>query len=80
MNRYNQAPYLPQDTKGKVTTSQSGITKESQEVSHFPAGDPKASINRHARKHNKKQDRNNINDPQKKHHLWTVSKIFYWRA
>ena len=27
-----------------------------------------------------KQDRNNITDPQKKHHLVRVSKIFYWRA
>ena len=29
---------------GKVTTSQLDITIESQEVSHCPAGDPKASI------------------------------------
>ena len=28
-------------------------TRESQEVSHFPAGDHKASITRHARQHNK---------------------------
>ena len=26
------------------------------------------------------QDINNTNDPQKKYHLGTVSKIFYWRA
>ena len=44
-NRYNQAP---QDTNGKVTTSQLDITNESQEVGHFPAGDHKASINRRA--------------------------------
>ena len=37
-NRYNQAPHLTQDTNGKVTTSQLDITKESQEVSPFPAG------------------------------------------
>ena len=36
-NRYNQAPYLTQDTNGKVTTSQLDITNESQEVSPFPA-------------------------------------------
>ena len=66
-NRYNQAPHLTQDTYGKVTNSQLDIINESQEVSHFPAGDHKALINRHARKHNKKQDRNNIKDPQKKH-------------
>ena len=51
-NRYNQAPYLTQDTNEKVTDSQLDITNESQEVSSFPAGDHKASINRRARKHN----------------------------
>ena len=53
-NRYNQAPHMTQDTNGKVTTSQLDITNESQEVSPFPAGDHKVSINRRARKHNKK--------------------------
>ena len=52
-HRYNQTPHLTQDTNGKVTTSQLDITNESQEVSPFPAGDNKASINRRARKHNK---------------------------
>ena len=52
-NRYNQAPHLTQDTNGKVTTSQLDITNERQEVSPFPAGDHKASINKRARKHNK---------------------------
>ena len=51
-NRYNQAPHLTQDANGKVTTSQLDITNESQEVSLFPAGDHKASINRRARMHN----------------------------
>ena len=78
-NRYNQAPHLTQDTKGKVTTSQLNITNESQEVSPFPAG-----VTRHKQTdvHEiiTKQDRNNINDPQKKHRLGTVSKILYWRA
>ena len=72
-NRYNQAPHLTQDTNVKETTSQLDITNESQEVSLFPVGDHKASINRRARKHSKKQDRNNKNDPQK-HRLGTVSK------
>ena len=71
-NRYNQTAHLTQDTNGKVSTSQLDFTNESQEVSPCPAGDHKASINRRARKHNKKQDRNNKNDPQKKHHLGTV--------
>ena len=44
---------LAQDTDGKVTTSQLDITNEIQEVSPFPAGDHKASINRCARKQNK---------------------------
>ena len=52
-NQYNQVPHLAQDTNGKVKTSQLDITNESQEVSPFPAGDHKASINRRARKHNK---------------------------
>ena len=67
-NRYNQAPHLTQDTNGKVTTSQLDIINESQEVSPFPAGDHKASTNRRAYSI-AKQDRNNINDPQKKHRL-----------
>ena len=47
-NRYNEAPHLTQDTKGKVTTSQLDITKDRQEDSPFPAGDHKASTNRRA--------------------------------
>ena len=71
--QFNQAPHLTQDTNGKVTSSQLVITNESQEVSPFPAGDHKASINRRARKYNKTRQ-NNINYPQKKHRLGTVSK------
>ena len=44
----NQAPHLTHDTNGKETTSQLDITNESQEFSPFPAGDHKASTNRHA--------------------------------
>ena len=72
-NRYNQAPRLTQDTNGKVTTSQLDITNESQEVSSFLAGDHKASINRRDERITK-QGRNNINDPQKKRRLETVSR------
>ena len=64
-NRYNQAPHLTQDTSGKVTTSQLDITNESQEVSPFPAGDHKASINIRARKHNKNKTEI-TNDPRHK--------------
>ena len=45
-DRYNQTQHLTQDTNWKVTTSQLDITKESQEVSPFPAGDHKAAMNR----------------------------------
>ena len=44
---------MTQGTNGKVTTSQLDITNENQEVSPFPAGDHKASINRLAPKHNR---------------------------
>ena len=70
--RYNQTLHLTQDTHGKVTTSQLDISNESQEVSPILAGDHKASTNRH--ESITKQDRININDPQKKHCLGTVSK------
>ena len=49
-NRYDQVPYLTQDTNGKVTNSQLDITNESQEVSPFQAEDHKATKNRCARK------------------------------
>ena len=52
-NPYNQASHMTQDTNGKVTTSQLDVTNEGQKVSPFPAGDHKASINRHTRKYNK---------------------------
>ena len=52
-NQHNQAPNLTQDTNGKMTTSQLDITDEIQEVSPFPAGDHKESINRHAQERNK---------------------------
>ena len=73
MNRYNQALHLTQDTNGKVTTSQLDITNESQEVvlsqqvtTRHQQNDVYGNIT--------KQDRNNINDPEKKHHLRRVSK------
>ena len=46
--------------------------KESQDVSPLPAGDHKASTDVY--ESITKQDRNKINDPQKKHRLGTVSK------
>ena len=72
-NRYNHAPHPTKDTNGKVTTSKLDITNKSREVSPFPAGDHKASTDVH--ESITKQDRNNINDPQKKHCLGMVSKI-----
>ena len=52
-NRYIQVPHLTLDTNGNVTDLQLDNTNESQEVSLFPAGDHKAQINRHAKRHNK---------------------------
>ena len=52
-NRYNQVSHLPKNTNGKVTNPHLDITKESQGVSPFPAGDHKEPITRRARKHSK---------------------------
>ena len=79
-NRYNQVPHLTQDTNGKVTNSQLDTTNESQDVSPFPAGGHKAHINRRAQRRSNDKTEQNIKDPQKKHRLGTVSKIFYWKA
>ena len=67
-NRYNQVPHLTHDTNGKVTNSQLDITKESQEVSPFPAGDHKAHINRRAQRHSQHKT--------KKTHKRSMSSIF----
>ena len=75
-NQYNQVAHLTQDTNWKVTHSNVDTTNESQEVSSFPAGDHKAQINRRVQRHKtQKQDRKNINDPQKKYRLVKVSKL-----
>ena len=50
-NQYNPVPHLTQHTNGKVTNSQPDTTKESQEISLFPAGDHKANINRRAKRY-----------------------------
>ena len=55
----------------KVTTSKLDNTNESQKVRTFSAGDHKANQNKTRQKLHK---RNNINEPQKKHRLGTVSK------
>ena len=52
-NQYNQVRHLYQDINGKETNSQVDITNERQEVSPFPAGDLRISINRRAQQHNK---------------------------
>ena len=65
----------------KVTNSQLDTTNENQEVSPFPAGDPKAHLNTRAQRHSKHKTRQkNTKYPQKKYRLGTVSKIYYWRA
>ena len=75
-NRYNQVPHMTQGTNGKVTNSQLDTTNESQEVSPFTAGDHKAHINRRSQRHSKQKTEKNIKDPQKKHRLGTVSKMY----
>ena len=55
-------------TRQKITKHH---TQESQEFSPFLAGDHKAAVNRE-----KTRNINNINDPEKKHRLGTVIKIF----
>ena len=78
-NRCNQVP--TQDINGKVTNSQLDTTIESQEVNPFPAGDPKAHLNRRTQRHSKhKTEKKNIKNPQKKYCLGMFRKIFYWRA
>ena len=67
-NRYNQAPHLTQDINGKVTMSQLDITSEIQEVSPFPAGGHKASINRRTWKHNKRR------------HKWSTKEAPPWKG
>ena len=79
-NRYNQVPHLTQDTKGKDTNSQKTPQTRAKRSALFPAGDHKAHINRRAQNIANTRQNKIIKDPQKKYHLGTVSKIFYWRA
>ena len=54
-NRYNQAPHLTQDTKRESDKNTIKHHKqESQEISPFHAGDPKAAMNRQENKANTK--------------------------
>ena len=79
-NRYNLVPNLIQDINGKVTKSQLDITNESQEVSPFPAGDHKASINRRTGKHNKHKTEITRMIHKRSTALERSVKIFYWRS
>ena len=45
-NRYNQVPHLSQDTKWESNKITINITDKSLEVSPFPSGDNKATMNR----------------------------------
>ena len=58
-NRYNQVPYLTDDTNWKETNPQLDTTNESQEVSPFPTGDHKAHINRRAQGNSKHKTEKN---------------------
>ena len=72
-NRYNQVPHLTQDVRRESDKNTIRIAHESQVVSLFPAGEHKAAMNR--QKAWQTPHTYNINDPQKKHRLGTVSKI-----
>ena len=77
-NRYNQAPRLTKDTTWESDKNTSKHhTQDSQVVSHFSAGEHKATINRQENMTNR--NINNEKDPQKKHHMRSA-KYFYWRA
>ena len=73
-NRYIQTPHLTQDTNGKVKTSKLDITNESQEVTALSQQVTTRHQQTDVHESITKQDRNNINDPQKTHPLVTVSK------
>ena len=55
LDRQEMAIHKKRRQRSGIDTIKHNITIESQEVSPFPAGDHKASINRHAQKHNKDQ-------------------------
>ena len=80
MNLYNQAPLLTKDTNGKLTTSHLDIRNERQEVSPFPAGDHKASINRRTLKHNTHKTEITLMIHKGSTTLELSVKIFYWRV
>ena len=65
--RYNQAPPLSQDTRLESNKNTINITKKSQEVSPFPAGEHNAAMNRREGMRNIRHK--NTNDPRKKYHL-----------
>ena len=62
--RYNQVPQLTQDTRWESNKNTIIITKKSQAVSPFPAGDHKAAMNR--RESMKNTGHKNTNDQQQK--------------
>ena len=70
--RSNQVPHLTQDTTWESNKNIINITKKSQEVSPFQAGDHKTAMNRRESMRNTRHK--NTNDPQKKYRLGTVSK------
>ena len=73
-NRYNLVAHLTQDIKRESDKSTIKYhTQDRQEVSHFPAGDHKAAMNKQQSMTN--TNINNKNDQQKKHRLGMVSKM-----
>ena len=63
--RYNQEPYLTQDTTWESNKNTINITNKSQEVSPFPTSEHKAAINRRESIRNTRHKKTQY-DPQKK--------------
>ena len=60
--RYNQVPYLTQDTTWESYKNTINITNKSQEVNPFPAGDHKAAMDR----------RKSMRNTRHKKHKWST--------
>ena len=77
--RYNQVPHLTQDTTLKSNKNAINITKESQEVSPFQAGDHEAAMTRSKSMRNTRRKKTQMIH-KRRTPLERSVKIFYWRA
>ena len=63
-----QVPHLTQDTTWESNKNTINITNKSQEVSHFPAGDHKAEMNR----------RESMRNTRHTKHEWSTKEVPPW--